>query len=101
MGERSTSPLFFSEDEELDDAFPQLTVPYTRGHIRSMTGCSLSGETELRMALSRRRRNTVGGEEYKSRHGVDGSGVGKQSPSILLTVKKISKGLKNLVKPRA
>lgn len=97
--ERSTSPAFFSEEEELDDAFSQLSAPYAaRGHMRSMSGCSVSGEAELQIALSRRRRNTVGGAEY--RFPGRGDGEEKQGTSIMLTVKRIGLGLKSLVRTR-
>ncbi|KAI0342933.1 hypothetical protein BDW22DRAFT_1429065 [Trametopsis cervina] len=64
--------------------------------LSSGAGCSLSGETELRMELARR--NTIGGSaahpEYKFeyRDAKQSSGGGMK-----LTVKKIGQGLRNLV----
>jgi hypothetical protein len=100
LPERSISPLTLlcaMEEEGSDESLPQGVSPYAHDHGRSMSGCSLSGETELRMALSRRRRNTVtGAPDYSFRER-----TGKQGVSFMLTVKKISHGFKSLVKPRA
>ena len=93
--------MFLSEEEELDDAFSQMSVPYAaaRGHVRSMSGCSVSGEAELQIALARRRRNTVGAE-YKFQ-GCDHSEDNKQEAGIMLTVKRIGQGLRSLVRTRS
>lgn len=100
--ERSTSPLTLLsalDEGGSDESLPEEggVSPHMRGHLRSMSGCSLSGETELRIALSRGRRATVSGErpEYQFR-----DAVGNKGGSLILTVKKIRHGIMSLVKSR-
>lgn len=75
-----------------------LPMAPSRSHFRASSGCSLSGETELRMALSRQRSKTVGGPrpEYiyhdREQH--------KDFTSLMQTMKKISQGMKSLVRSR-
>ncbi|GJE85542.1 hypothetical protein PsYK624_016210 [Phanerochaete sordida] len=93
----SSCALAESDEDELDikDLLPMAP---SRSHFRASSGCSLSGETELRMALSRKRSNTVGGPTpeyvYRDRE------QHKEFASIMQTMKKISQGMKSLVKSR-
>lgn len=64
------------------------------------TGCSVSGEIELRMALARR--NTIGGSaehpEYRFEYTQAAiTSGGKRGSGVKLRVKKIGQGLRNLV----
>ncbi|EKM57790.1 uncharacterized protein PHACADRAFT_251638 [Phanerochaete carnosa HHB-10118-sp] len=100
--ERPTSitsePALSESDEDGMDITDLLPKAPSRGHFRASSGCSLSGETELRMALSRQRSQTVGGPrpEYVYRD----RGQQKDFASLMQTVKKISQGMKSLVKSR-
>lgn len=96
--ERSTSPHFpfFSSDEETDDSSPGIGSSYAHFHARTMSGCSLSGEAELNLALSaRRRRYTFGGRSESKSYGREQKGT-----NIVHTMKRISKGLASLIKSR-
>lgn len=93
----SEPPLSESDEDDMDikDLLPMAP---SRSHFRASSGCSLSGETELRMALSRQRSKTVGGPrpEYiyhdREHH--------KDFTSLMQTMKKISQGMKSLVRSR-
>lgn len=97
---RPVSPLTLlsaTDGAGSDESLTSGVSPYALGHVRSMSGCSLSGETELRMALSRRRRNTVSGcSEYTYQERAE-----KPGPSLMLTVRNIGKGFKSFVMSRA
>ena len=69
----------------------------------AVTGCSFSGEIELRMALARR--NTIGGSaahpeyrfEYPQTATKESAMAQKRGSGVKLRVKKIGQGLRNLV----
>ncbi|KAI0703775.1 hypothetical protein BC835DRAFT_1410504 [Cytidiella melzeri] len=71
--------------------------PYAVDLSSGATGCSITGEMELRMALARR--NTIGGSaahpEYRFEYPV--CEVQKRSFGVKMRVKKIGQGLRNLV----
>ena len=93
----SEPALSESDEDDMDiaDLFP--SAP-SRNHFRVSGGCSLSGETELRMALSRQRSKTVGGPSpeyiYHDRERQT------EFASLMQAMKRISQGMKNLVKSR-
>jgi hypothetical protein len=72
--------------------------PYAIDLSSGATGCSVSGEIELRMALARR--NTIGGSAAHPEYRFEYPAVTKRSSGLKLRVKKIGRGLKNLVQLR-